>query len=148
MNKNRIILFVGLLSVLLVAMAVSRPLSNIPTAEELSWPPRPVMVSGVDETLLSDYHERQAAMSVAEVADFYQRHPDWVSIQQAVIPVVGSSETSDYFQRHRELSTPAETDRTDLYQNYPGAWVSRGAGVAADSLERPGMACESPVDCR
>jgi hypothetical protein len=31
------------------------------------------------------------------------------------------------------------------------SWVSRAAGVAtplAESLERPGMACESPVDCR
>ena len=126
MNKNHVILLVGLLSVLLVAMAVSRPLSNIPTAEELSWPPRPVMVSGVDETLLSDYYERQAAMSVAEAADFYQRHPDWASIPEAVIPVVGSSEASDYFQRHSELnvSIVAALDLAgDFYQRHPD-WAS------------------------
>jgi hypothetical protein len=121
MNKNRIILFVGLLSVLLVAMAVARPLSNIPSAEELSWPPRPVMVSGVDETLLSDYYERQVAMKVVEAADFYQRHPDWVSIPEAGISVTGSSAALDYFQRHPELIGPAgiAVDVNDYFLRHP-----------------------------
>jgi hypothetical protein len=121
MNKNRIILMVGLLSVLLVTMAVSRPFTGIPSAEKLSWPPRPVIVLAVDNTLLSDYHERQAALKVAEAADFYQRHPDWASIQQAVIPVTGSSEASDYFQRHSEGIGPAgvAVDVTDYFLRHP-----------------------------
>jgi hypothetical protein len=121
MNKNRFILMVGLLSVLLVTMAVSRPFAGIPTAEKLSWPPRPVIVSAVDNTLLSDYYERQAAMSVAEAADFYQRHPDWASIQPAVIPVTGNSEASDYFQRHTERIAPAggAVDVTDYFLRHP-----------------------------
>jgi hypothetical protein len=58
-------------------------------------------------------------------SDYYQRHPEWASnVQNVAIPVTANSEASDYFQRHPELSAPIE------------------------SLERPGMACESPVDCR
>ena len=121
MNKNRFMLIVGLLSVLLVTMAVSRPFSDIPAAERLSWPPRPVIVSGVDNTQLSDYYERQAAMNVAEAADFFQRHADSVSVQQAAIPKTGSSEASDYFQRHSEMISPAglAVDLTDYFLRHP-----------------------------
>jgi hypothetical protein len=58
-------------------------------------------------------------------SDYYQRHPELrASVQDAARPVTDNSEGSDYFQRHPELSAPIE------------------------SLETPGMACESPVDCR
>jgi hypothetical protein len=121
MNKNRFFMIIGLLSVLLMTMAVSRPFAAIPTAEKLSWPPRPVIVSAADNTLLSDYYERQAAMNVAEAADFFQRHSDWVSIQQAAIPVTGKSEAYDYFQRHSELIAPAgiAVDMTDYFLRHP-----------------------------
>jgi hypothetical protein len=75
----------------------------------------------VDNTLLSDYHERRAALKVVEAADFYQRHPDWASIQQAAIAVTGSVEASDYFQRHSELIAPAgvAVDVTDYFLRHP-----------------------------
>ena len=83
----------------------------------------------------SDYYQRHAAprdstaLGTDRAGDFYLRHPEWASnVQNAAIPVTGNSEASDYFQRHHELSAPAEIDRT--------------------SLETPGLACESPVDCR
>jgi hypothetical protein len=58
-------------------------------------------------------------------SDYFQRHPELrASLQDAAIPVIDNSDTSDYFQRHPELSAPIE------------------------NLETPGMACESPVDCR
>jgi hypothetical protein len=58
-------------------------------------------------------------------SDYYQRHPELrASLQNVAIPATDNSEASDYFQRHPELSAPI------------------------GSLERPGMACESPVDCR
>jgi hypothetical protein len=44
MFKKNFLLVIGLLSLLLVAMAVSRPAAKAPTAAELSWPPRPVVV--------------------------------------------------------------------------------------------------------
>lgn len=111
MNKNRLILIVGLLSVLLVAMAVSQPFSNTTTAVESS---------GSSANDLSDYYQRQAVLNAAASAgagDFYQRHPGWVSIPQANIPVTGSSEALDYFQRHSELIAPAgvAVDVTDYF---------------------------------
>ena len=121
MFKNRFILILGLLSLLLVTMAVSRPFVKSPTAEALRWPSRPVIVHVLDNTLLSDYYERQAALKVVDAADFYQRHPDLVSIQQAAIPVTGSSEAADYFQRHPDLSLPAGimVDMTDYFMRHP-----------------------------
>ena len=89
MFRNRIILVLGVLSLLLVGMAVSFPRSNASRA--------------LDQT----------------ATDFYQRHPDWTWAVRApsAIPVTGSSEMSDYFQRHPELTAPAEAsvDLTDYY---------------------------------
>ena len=105
MFKNRFILIVGLLSVLLTTMAVSRPFSNRPTA--------------VDNTLLSDYYARHAVVNLAN--DFYQRHSDWASINQKVgIPVTGS-ESLDYFQRHAELTASSATslNMADYFARHP-----------------------------
>ncbi|HEX6034601.1 MAG TPA: hypothetical protein VFY83_09220 [Anaerolineales bacterium] len=112
MFKNRFLLLLDVLSLLLVAMAVSRPFPKSPKSANLSWPPRPVIIPGTGVNDLSDYRER---------------HPE---LRASVVPVTGNSEASDYFQRHPNLSV---------------------AGVStplAESRERPGMACESPVDCR
>ena len=115
MNKNRIILIVGLLSVLLVAMAVSRPFSDITTAMESN---------GLSANKLSDYYQRQAELNAsvsAGTSDFFQRHPEWIALQAAIIPVTGLSEAADYFQRHLELSMPAgiTVDVTDYFMRHP-----------------------------
>lgn len=82
----------------------------------------------------SDYYLRHPELRISEAlaahiaSDFYLRHPEWGSnIQNAAIPVTGNSDTSDYFQRYREQGA---------------------AGVVTSLDESPGMACESPVDCR
>ena len=79
MYKNRFILVLGLLSMLLAGMAVTQP--------------HPLVSSATG----------QAA------SDFYQRHPDWtweINDQDAVIPLTGDSAFPDYFQRHPELKIP------------------------------------------
>jgi hypothetical protein len=79
MFKNRFLLILGVISLLLVTMAVAYP--------------------GSKDSLAAD----QAA------SDFYQRHPDWtwaVNDQKAVIPVTGDLAFPDYYQRHLELSVP------------------------------------------
>jgi hypothetical protein len=139
MNKNRFILIVGLLSVLLVTMAVSRPFGGLPTAEKLSWPPRPVMVSAVDNTLLSDYHERQAAMAgnSADLAnDFYQRHTNWASEFNIGIPVTGNSESLDYFQRHPERIAGIAVDMTDYFIRHPELSVPQTSTDLSDYFLR------------
>jgi hypothetical protein len=83
--------------------------------------PAQVAAPGASETG-SDYYHRHPELRVSGAGaadDFYLRHRAWtVSAQPAAISVTGSVEASDYFQRHPEL------------------------------IGRPGMACESPVDCR
>ena len=55
-----------------------------------------------------------------DASDFYQQHPDWmwgIKDQNASIPVTGDSAFPDYYQRHPELSVPAEisADLTDYF---------------------------------
>jgi len=148
MFRNRFLLILGMLSLLLIALAV---VPSIAVSR-----PVPIPLTGISE--YTDYYQRHptlrgsAALQTDRAGDFYLGHPEWASnAQNAAIPVTGHSDVSDYFQRHRDLNASIEMDRTNLYRQYPGAWVSRAAGVDTElpaSLERPGMACESPVDCR
>lgn len=90
MFKNRFILVLGVLSLVLVTMAVSNPKSNVSFAAD------------------------QGA------SDFHQRHPDWkwvASDQKTIISSTGDAAFPDYHQRHPELSVPVETsvDTTDYY---------------------------------
>jgi hypothetical protein len=122
MFKNRFILVLGVVSLLLVTMAVSKPFSAAPTAKELSWPARPVIV-------------RVAAANSA--TDFYQRHPDWTGTgngQEAAIPVASSLDLSDYYLRHPELrvSTNPAIDTSDYYLRHPE--LSAPSGLMIDMM--------------
>jgi hypothetical protein len=99
MFKNRFLIVLGLLFMLLVATAVSRPFLNVQES------PRPVMIPVTNADYFSDY---------------FQRHTERASnLQDMVIPITGSSESSDYFQRHPELNMPAGAnaaiDMTDYF---------------------------------
>ena len=109
MFKSRFILVLGVLSLVLVTMAVSNPKSNVSPS--------------VDQGA-SDFYQRHpgwtwavpalAAIPVTSDAafpDYYQRHPE---LSVSALLGVGAS---DYFQRHPELTAPAEAsvDMTDYY---------------------------------
>jgi hypothetical protein len=90
MYKSRFILVLGLLSLLLVGMAVRQ-----------------------SQLLVSSLPGQTAS-------DFYQRHPDWtwvVEDQNASTPITGDSAFPDYFQRHPELrrSVNRSIDTTDYF---------------------------------
>lgn len=94
MIKNRFILVLGVLSLLLVTVAVSYSRSNA------AFP--------ADEG----------------ASDFYQRHPDWkwaIGDANSVVPVTGESAFPDYYQRHPELSAPVPItiDTTDYFFRHP-----------------------------
>jgi hypothetical protein len=123
MFKNRFILVIGVLSLVLVTMAVSNPKSNVSLAAG------------------------QGA------SDFHQRHPDWqwvASDQKAIIPLTSDAAFPDYSQRHPELSSPIEIsiDTTDYFFRHHELSAAGVATPLAESLESPGLVCESPVDCR
>ena len=124
MFKNRFLLVLGVFSLLLVTMAVSRPfsnstVSNIEGANDFYQRHR-----NWDRNLEgSDYIERHPNRSATPIVDlsgdFALRHPDWtLSPSNAVIPVTGSFEASDYFLRHPELRTPATIDLSDYLQRH------------------------------
>jgi hypothetical protein len=106
MFKNRFLLVLGVLSLLLVATAVSLPLSN---------------ATKTNANDLSDYAERHpelivpAEIPVNEMSDYFQRH----NTRGFEVPVTGLSAFPDYFQRHPELSAPAGAgiagDMTDYF---------------------------------
>jgi hypothetical protein len=90
MFKNRFILALGVLSLLLSTLAFAKPLAKL------------------------------SPKRIDEATDFYQRHPDWkwaTSDQNALIPVTGDEAFPDYFQRHPELSVAIERsiDTTDYF---------------------------------
>jgi hypothetical protein len=90
MFKNRFILVIGVLSLVLVTMAVSNPKSNVSIAAD------------------------------QEASDFHQRHPDWqwaASDQKAIVPLTGEAAFPDYAQRHPELrvSLADAVDTTDYF---------------------------------
>ena len=123
MIKNRFLLVLGVFSLLLVTMAVSRPfsnntISNIEGANDFYQRHR----NWTRNLEGSDYVERHPNRSAASIdlsGDFALRHPGWtLSIPNAVIPVTGSFEASDYFLRHPELRTPATIDLSDYFQRH------------------------------
>jgi len=94
MFANRFLVVIGVISLLLVTLAVSSPRSGTAPASD------------------------QGA------SDFYQRHPDWtwaVNDQNAVIPLTSASAFPDYFQRHPELSAPLilGVGASDYFQRHP-----------------------------
>jgi hypothetical protein len=92
MFKNRLLLILGVLSLLLVTIAVSNPLSAASSARN------------------------------AGANDFHQRHPEWNWESQNVVdPVAGAVDFPDYYQRHPELrmSTGITVDLTDYFFKHP-----------------------------
>jgi hypothetical protein len=126
MFKNRFLLILGILSMLLVTMAISRPFANTPiTAREGAndfYQRHPGWSRNLEA---SDYYERHMKRNEsASIADFALRHPEWIiNVQNAVIPVTGVLETADYFLRHPDLSlsVPAASaaDLTDYFVRHP-----------------------------
>jgi hypothetical protein len=99
MRKNRFLLVLGVISLLLVTLAVSKPFSGA-SPERLN-----------------------------EATDFHQRHPDWtwkIGDQEAVTPLAGDLAFSDYYPRHPELRIPVEivVDTTDYFIRHPDLRVS------------------------
>ena len=104
MFKNRFLLVLSVVSLLLVSMAISSFRSNASSSKDIA--------------AASDFYQRHPewawAIPAAEVAapsDYFQRHPE---LTVSLILGVGAS---DYFQRHPELTASAEAsaDLTDYY---------------------------------
>jgi hypothetical protein len=113
--KNRFLLVLSIVSLLLVSMAISSFRSNAPSSTGIA--------------AASDFYQRHPdwtwAIPAAEVAapsDYFQRHPE------LTVAAILGLDASDYFQRHPESIAPAEisADMTDYYfrqqaQNRNGA---------------------------
>jgi hypothetical protein len=81
MFKNRFLLVLGLLSLLLVAMAVSRPLAKTPTSVDLSLPHRPVIASRGYYFAIQRGREADSARLTA-MAEYYQNIEEANPIQR------------------------------------------------------------------
>ena len=90
--------------------------------------PKPALipVTGISES--PDYYQRHpelrllAGVAVDVNGDFALRHPEWVRREQNVeIPVTGISESLDYFQRHLDQSLPTAItiDNSDYFARHP-----------------------------
>ncbi len=130
-TRSSNLFLIGALAIVVITLLILAVVPAISVPQPAAAPAARLSEAG------SDYYERHpdvrvsTALGTDNTGDFYLRHPEWASnVETAAISLAGKYEGSDYFQRHPELSA---------------------AGVAtplAESLETPGLACESPVDCR
>jgi hypothetical protein len=100
MSKNRLLLVLGMLPLLLVTMAVSLPHFNAPASEDLSWPPRPVIAPPMGGIHPNVEESRPYIMDSAT-----RSYIAWGEALRAA-PKLGESTTSeylDYYQRHPAL---------------------------------------------
>ena len=122
MNKNRVILMLGVISLLMVSMAVST------------------------------VRTKSSSSNVEDASDFYQRHPSWswmVNRQNASIPITGEAAFPDYHQRHPELtkSVIAGVGASDYFQRHPELTARAGKFVdLSDYYFRQQTLASSEVD--
>ena len=88
----------------------------------------------------SDYYLRHpelrisAALATYIAGDFYVRHPEWASnVQNAAIPVTGISAADAPLDECIDVSIGE---------------LAACRGAVQTTVQTPGLACESPVDCR
>jgi hypothetical protein len=96
MFKNRFLLVLGLLSLLLVAMAVSRTPAKAPTSAKLSWPHRPM----IGDLSLQRGRVADSARLTA-IGEYYQA----LAVDEAAR------------QRSQEADTARWTAMAEYYQN-------------------------------
>ena len=126
MFKNRFLVVIGVISLLLVTMAVSTPRSNASSSPAQSgsdfyqrhpdWTWTVRNGNAVGPSASSDYFQRHPELTVPSVlglgaSDYFQRHTELTA------PSILGLGASDYFQRHPELSAPVErsVDTTDYF---------------------------------
>jgi hypothetical protein len=134
MFKNRVLVVIGVISLLMVTMAVAAPHSN---------------ASLVTDQGASDFYQRHpewwwrttnqnvgiplTSSSDDAFPDYYQRHPEWTWAvnDQNVIPLTGDVAFPDYYQRHRELSLSAVRGlgASDYFQRHPELTAPAEASV-------------------
>ena len=110
MFKNRFLLVLGAISLLLVTMAVSKPRSNASPAASDFYQRHPDWTWAIN-----DQNVVSPATGDSAFPDYFQRHPELSA------PVAISIDTTDYFFRHPELraSTTKSIDLTDYFFRHP-----------------------------
>ena len=121
MFKSRFLLVLGIISLVLVSLAISSfrnnaTLSNRDAASDFAQRHSNWSWSAVaPAAAYSDYAQRHpelSNLSAQGASDYYERHPNRTSLAVQV------PDTSDYFLRHPELNTSAAAVSIDLTDYY------------------------------
>jgi hypothetical protein len=112
MFQNRFLVVTGVISFLLVTLAVSSPRSHASATANLI--PSDLYQQQPERWWLNTKRNVGVPLTVIiddAITDYYQRHPE------LTVPSLIGQGASDYFQRHPELTAPAEAalDTTDYY---------------------------------
>ena len=98
MFKNRFLIVLGLLSLLLVAMAVSRPAPKPASTEDLSWPARPVIAS--DDLAMQRGRQADAARLTA-MSEYYQKQRSQEAYSARLTAQAGQYQNAQAMQKGR-----------------------------------------------
>jgi hypothetical protein len=125
MFKNRFLVVLGFVSMLLVTLAVSQPRSKGSQAASdfhqrhpdwtLSIKPQKAVIPATGDSAFPDYYQRHLELSVPTVlgltaSDYVMRHPELIA------PAQVSIDMTDYYFRHPEyLPSSTVVDLTDYF---------------------------------
>ena len=98
MLKNRFLIVLGLLSLLLVAMAVSRPAPKPASTEDLDWPARPVIAS--DDLAIQRGRQADAARLTA-MSEYYQKQRSQEAYSARLTAQAGGYQNEQAIQKGR-----------------------------------------------
>lgn len=130
-TRNSNLVLISALAIVMITLLIFAVVPAVSAPRPAPAPMARLSEAGSDYYLRHPELRISVALAAYMASDFYLRHPEWASsLQNATIPVTGNSEAEDYFQRYREQNTESVV------------------APITESLKRPGMACESPVDCR
>jgi hypothetical protein len=129
MFKNRFLLVLGSVSLLLVTLAVSQPRSNASQAASdfhhrhphWTWVinPQNAVIPMTGDSVFLDYYQRHPELSLPAVpgltaSDYFIRHPELIA------PPQGAIDMTDYYFRHNGSRPSSKTvDLTDYFFRHP-----------------------------
>lgn len=133
-TRNSNLYLAAALAIAIVALLTFAVAPAISAPQPVAAPMARLSEAGSDYYLRHPELRISAALATYIAGDFYLRHPEWASnVQNATIPVTGISAAGAPLDECIDVSIGE---------------LAACRSAAQTPVLTPGLACESPVDCR